>query len=253
MQPIGSGRLLVTERPGRLSVIEAATSAAWHMPTDLVWASGETGLMGLAIDPDFAGNRRFYTCTGGNPQGNPDVRILVWKMNAGATRATYKRVLISGFPATSGRHGGCRLLILDNGALLVGTGDAATGTNAQDKTSFGGKTLMLDRVTGAPWPTNPFIDAANKRQRYVHTYGHRNVQGLAQRADGTLWSAEHGPDRDDEVNLLKQRRRLRLEPRPRLQRVGADDRPVAARPAGRGEVELGRPDARHVGFVVRFR
>ena len=40
-------------------------------------------------------------------------------------------------------------------------------------------------------------------QRYVHTYGHRNVQGLAQREDGTLWSAEHGPDRDDEVNLLK--------------------------------------------------
>ena len=52
---------------------------------------------------------------------------------------------------------------------------------------------MLDRVTGAPWPTNPFINAANTQQRYVHTYGHRTVQGLAQRADGTLWSAEHGP------------------------------------------------------------
>ncbi len=203
VQPIGSGRLLVTERPGRLSVIEGGDVRRLGMPTDLVWASGETGLMGLAIDPDFAGNGRFYTCTGGNPQGNPDVRILVWKMNADATRATYKRVLISGFPATSGRHGGCRLLILDNGALLVGTGDAATGTNGQNKTSLGGKTLMLDRVTGAPWPTNPFIDAANKRQRYLFTYGHRNVQGLAQRGDGTLWSAEHGPDRDDEVNLLR--------------------------------------------------
>ena len=59
------------------------------------------------------------------------------------------------------------------------------------------------QVTGEPWPDNPFIGATNKRQRYVHTYGHRNVQGLAQRADGTLWSAEHGPDRDDEVNLLR--------------------------------------------------
>ena len=203
VQPIGSGRLLVTERAGRLSVIEGGDVRRLDMPTDLVWASGETGLMGLAIDPGFAGNGRFYTCTGGNPQGTPDVRILVWKMNAAATRATYQRILIKGFPATSGRHGGCRLLILDNGALLVGTGDAATGTNPQDKTSLGGKTLMLDRLTGAPWPTNPFIDAANKRQRYLHTYGHRNVQGLAQRADGTLWSAEHGPDRDDEVNLLR--------------------------------------------------
>jgi aldose sugar dehydrogenase len=203
VHPIGKGRYLVTERVGRLAVIEDGDVRRLQMPTDLVWASGETGLMGLAIDPDFADNRRFYTCTGGNPQGTPDVRILVWRMNAAATRASYQRVLLSGFPATSGRHGGCRLLILDNGALLVGTGDAATGTNPQDKSSLGGKTLMLDRVTGAPWPDNPFIDAAKKRQRYVHTYGHRNVQGLAQRADGSLWSAEHGPDVDDEVNLLR--------------------------------------------------
>ena len=62
---------------------------------------------------------------------------------------------------------------------------------------------MLDPTTGAPWPDNPFINAPNKRQRYVHTYGHRNVQGLAVRANGSLWSVEHGPDRDDEVNLLK--------------------------------------------------
>ena len=214
VHPIGQGRLLVTERAGRLAVIEDRDVRRLQMPTDLIWASGETGLMGLAIDPAFGDNGRFYTCTGGNPQGTPDVRILVWKMNAAATRATYKRTLISGFPATSGRHGGCRLLILDNGALLVGTGDAATGTNPRDKTSLGGKTLMLDRVTGAPWPGNPFIDAANKRQRYVRTYGHRNVQGLAQRKDGSLWSAEHGPDRDDEVNLLKNGGDYGWNPRP---------------------------------------
>jgi glucose/arabinose dehydrogenase len=62
---------------------------------------------------------------------------------------------------------------------------------------------MLDPRTGDPWPGNPFVNATNKRQRYVHTYGHRNVQGLAVRADGSLWSVEHGPDRDDEVNRLK--------------------------------------------------
>ena len=202
VQRIGQGRLLVTERSGRLAVIEKGKVRRLQMPTDLIWASGETGLMGLAIDPAFVDNRRFYTCNGGNPQGTPDVRIMVWRMNAAATRATYKRTLIKGFPATSGRHGGCRILILKNGAMLVGTGDAATGTNARDKTSLGGKTLMLNRVTGAPWPTNPFVNAANKKQRYVHTYGHRNVQGIAVRKDGTLWSAEHGPDRDDEINRL---------------------------------------------------
>jgi glucose/arabinose dehydrogenase len=203
VQRIGNGRLLVTERSGTLAVIENGDVRRIQLPPDLIWASGETGLMGLAVDPAFADNRRFYTCNGGNPQGTPDVRILVWQLNSAATRATFKRTLIKGFPATSGRHGGCRLLILKNGALLVGTGDAATGTNPRNKTSLGGKTLMLNRVTGAPWHNNPFIDAANRKQRYVHTYGHRNVQGLAQRKDGTLWSAEHGPDIDDEVNRLR--------------------------------------------------
>jgi glucose/arabinose dehydrogenase len=204
VHPIGKGRYLVTERSGHLTVVDRdKTVRRLPMPTDLIWVSGETGLMGLAIDPDFAENGRFYTCNGGSPQSNPDVRIMVWQMNAAATRATYKSTLLSGFPTSSGRHGGCRLLILDNGALLVGTGDAAIGTNPENKRSFGGKTLMLNRITGRPWPRNPFVNAANRTQRYVHTYGHRNVQGIAQRADGSLWSAEHGPDRDDEVNLLK--------------------------------------------------
>ena len=104
------------------------------MPTDLIWVSGETGLMGLAIDPDFADNGRFYTCSGGNPQGTPTCAIMVWKLNAAATpRGVPAHPALSGFPTTSGRHGGCRLLILDDGALLVGTGDAATGTNPENK------------------------------------------------------------------------------------------------------------------------
>src|SRR5262245_34080896 len=116
VHPIGHGRLLVTERSGSLTVIEKGGAVRrLQMPTDLIWASGETGLMGLAIDPKFADNRRVYTCNGGLPQGAHDVRIMVWKLNAAATRATYKRTILSGFPTSSRRHGGCRLLILDNG------------------------------------------------------------------------------------------------------------------------------------------
>jgi glucose/arabinose dehydrogenase len=113
------------------------------------------------------------------------------------------RDLLTGLPSSSGRHGGCRLLILRDGSLLVGTGDAAVGTNPHNLRSLGGKTLRLDPSTGAPWPGNPFIDAGNRRKRYVHTYGHRNVQGLAQRRDGSLWSVEQGTYRDDEVNRLR--------------------------------------------------
>ncbi len=202
VQPIGQGRLLISERAGRLSVWKKGKLTNIPLPSGLVWAEGETGLMGLAVDPDFRDNRRFYTCLGHTTAGGHDVRVIAWELGKPATSARRVKTLISGFPTSSGRHGGCRLLVLQNGALLVGTGDAAIGTNPQDKTSLGGKTLMLNRFTGAPWPANPFVNASNHNQRYVHTYGHRNVQGLAQRSDGTLWSAEHGPDRDDEVNLL---------------------------------------------------
>ncbi len=109
---------------------------------------------------------------------------------------------MSGFPTSSGRHGGCRLLITSNGSLLVGTGDAAQSNNPRNLKSLGGKTLRLNRMTGNPWPSNPFANASNRKKRYIFTYGHRNVQGLAERADGTLWSAEHGPGIEDEINRL---------------------------------------------------
>ncbi|WP_370248250.1 sorbosone dehydrogenase family protein [Nocardioides sp.] len=202
------GALLMTERnPARLSVVRGTQRTTVAFPTRRIWAEGETGLMGLALDTDFAENRRFYTCSGWRrgaaEGGGHDVRVNAWTLSADATRARLVGPLVSGFPTTTGRHGGCRLLIAENGALIVGTGDAAQGRNPRDKDSLGGKTLRLDPRTGKPWATNPFIGSSNPNRRYVHTYGHRNVQGLAQREDGTLWSVEHGPDRDDEVNKLR--------------------------------------------------
>ena len=126
---------------------------------------------------------------------------MAWTLDAKLRKATSAGQLVGGFPTSSGRHGGCRLLVTDDGSLLVGTGDAAQGTNPENLDSLGGKTLRLDRFTGAPWPGNPFAGDSGSR-RYVHTFGHRNVQGVAQRADGTLWSIEQGTYRDDEVNLL---------------------------------------------------
>lgn len=199
------GTLLVTERDrARLSAYSDGASRTVAFPEESIWVSGETGLMSLEVDPDFADNRRFYTCSGWNkPGGGHDVRVVAWKLDGAVTEATRVETLVAGFPTTSGRHGGCRLLIAESGALLVGTGDAAVGTNPRDLTSLGGKTLRLDPDTGRPWPGNPFATSDNRRKRYVFTYGHRNVQGLAQRKDGTLWSVEHGPDRDDEVNRLR--------------------------------------------------
>ena len=203
VKPIGGGRLLLTQRDrATLSVWEDGELREVDFPSDSVWVSGETGLMGLAVDPDVRRNGLFWTCQGGTTQGGGhDVRVVAWKLDEDATAARRQGVLISGLPATSGRHGGCRLLITRDGSMLVGTGDAAVGSNPRDLTSLGGKTLRLDRATGKPYDGNPFADAKGDK-RFIWTYGHRNVQGLAQRADGSLWSVEHGSYRDDEVNRL---------------------------------------------------
>ncbi|WP_122817994.1 PQQ-dependent sugar dehydrogenase [Nocardioides pantholopis] len=205
VQPVGDGRLLVTERDrARLLLIDAdGGQRAVDFPSGSVWRSDETGLMSLAVDPGFAANRRIYTCQGARRSGGRhDIRVVAWRLDADLRRAARFRTLVKGLPTRNGRHGGCRLLILRSGALVIGTGDAAVGRNPRNLRSLGGKTLRVDRTTGRAWPSNPYARSASRRKRLVLTYGHRNVQGLAQRSDGSVWSIEHGSFRDDEVNLL---------------------------------------------------
>lgn len=203
VQQLPKGRLLISERDTRQLILwRHGRKRVLRFPSASVWASSETGLMSIAVDPRFSTNRRIYTCQGWSTATGHDVRIIAWRMNRHYTGVRRLRVLLAGLPSTSGRHGGCRLLIARGGALLVGTGDAATGTNPQDLGSLGGKVLRMDRFTGKPLAGNPFASSSSAAARYVLTYGHRNVQGLAQRSDGTLWSVEHGPDRDDEINRL---------------------------------------------------
>ncbi|GAA3220719.1 PQQ-dependent sugar dehydrogenase [Pseudonocardia petroleophila] len=204
------GRVLVTERDGRLSLLSGVTAGATVTPvtadfSDLL-AQGEGGLMGMVVHDDFAETRRFTTCQTHVEGGTPtDVRLVTWELAADGSAAT--RVadpLVGGLPINpSGRHSGCRPTLAADGALLVGTGDTARGTIPQDLSSLGGKVLRVDLATGGPVAGNPFADAADPAQRLIYTYGHRNVQGVAVDAAGGVWTAEHGPSTDDEVNLLR--------------------------------------------------
>ena len=184
------GTLLVDERGGGFTAV-LPDGAVRVVDADLgdLFADGETGLMGLALDPAFADNRRFYSCQGSR---GGDIVVVGWTAAADWSSAT--RVadpLVGGIPLNerSGRHGGCRLRFAPDGTLLVGTGDTADGSLPQDPRSLGGKVLRVDPATG---------------ERQVLTLGHRNVQGLAVRpGSGQVFAVEHGPDRDDEVNLLQ--------------------------------------------------
>ena len=206
VQPIGGGGLLVTERDkARLSVVRHGRRRTVRFPSAKVWVSGETGLMSLAVDPLFDTTRRFWTCEGWQDSRGHDIRVSLWELSGNERRARLVKHVITGLPTTSGRHGGCRLLLdASSDALYVGTGDAADPANPRNLRSLGGKVLRVHRTTGAAMADNPFADASNPRQRLVYTFGHRNVQGLAQHPGGRVVSVEHGPDRDDEINLLQQ-------------------------------------------------
>ena len=200
------GTLLVDERGGGLTAV-LPDGAGRELDADFsdLFADGETGLMGLVLSPAFADDRRFYTCQGVEEDGGAEIQVIAWTVDADWTAAT--RVddpLVGDIPVneSSGRHGGCRVRFDPTGALLVGTGDNAVGSNPQDLGTLAGKVLRVDPVTGGPAAGNPFADDADPDTRLVLSYGHRNVQGIAvQPGTGAVYTAEQGPDRDDEVNL----------------------------------------------------
>ena len=193
------GKMIFTERAGRISSWDGSTTRVLAAPTD-VRVSGEGGMLGLAIDPNYSSNKFIYTCLDSTAS---DVRVVRWKMNSAGTGLTSRKDIVTGIPANpSGRHSGCRPRFGPDGFLWIGTGDAALGMNPQSPTSLGGKVLRVDR-NGAPAAGNPGLtDPNSPLDDRIYNYGHRNVQGLAFRADGTAFSVEHGTDCDDEVNRL---------------------------------------------------
>lgn len=210
------GTLLFDQRGGGLSVGRTdGTIAAVTADFSDLYTLGETGLMGLVLDPGFAGNRRFYTCQGHQAGVDREIQVIAWTVNADYTAAT--RVadpLLGDLPVntSSGRHGGCRLRFDNTAALMISTGDTATGTVPQDLTSLGGKILRIDAATGAPAAGNPYLNSSNPNTRLIWNYGHRNPQGLALRPNGAMFNVEHGSYRDDEVNRVLRGRNYGWDP-----------------------------------------
>jgi glucose/arabinose dehydrogenase len=196
------GTLLFDQRDGGVWAKRGtAAPRRLRMALPRIFAQSEGGMLGVVADPRAATNRYFYTCmavatSAGEAKG---VEVWKWRLDSG-TRATKVKVLISGMPLSTGRHSGCRLRFRSETMLYVGTGDAVRGTNPQNLQSLGGKVLRV-RSDGSIPSTNPFYRRGGNA-RYVYSYGHRNVQGLARRPGGEMWSVEQGTDRDDEVNRV---------------------------------------------------
>jgi glucose/arabinose dehydrogenase len=196
------GTMFFTERTGPIRVrLPNGTINLIADPADEI-DGGEGGMLGLAVDPQFASNRYVFTCFSSNAGGTPDNRLVRWTINPGFNGFSARTDVVPGLPynvVASGRHSGCRPRFGPDGFLWIGTGDAATGINPQSGTSLGGKTLRVDR-NGAAAPGNSPPSGFDIR---IYTYGHRNVQGMAFRpGNGQAYGVEHGPECDDEVNRL---------------------------------------------------
>jgi glucose/arabinose dehydrogenase len=158
---------------------------AYRMPG--VEAAGEGGLLGLAVARDYAQTRwvyAYYTAA-------KDNRIARFRLGSDER----PEVIFEGI-TKAGNHNGGRIAFGPDGMLYVGTGDAALPSRAQDPESPNGKILRLT-PDGDPAPGNPTAGSP------VWSMGHRNVQGLAWSADGTMYASEFGQSRLDEVNRIE--------------------------------------------------
>ncbi len=191
------GRIFVTERPGRIRVIQDGQLLPEPWLVLDVTEVSEAGLLGLALDPQFDQNRNVYVAhTYRTSSGNAGNRLVRLKDDPARNRGTLDRVLLDGV-AGAPNHDGGRVKFGPDGKLYWTMGDAQNSSLAQDPASPNGKILRLNPDGSIPGD-NPFSNSP------VWSLGHRNPEGLAwQPGTGRLYATEHGPSARDEVNLIE--------------------------------------------------
>jgi len=200
------GRMLVTERPGRMRIVAAEgkpSPALAGVPK--VFAAGQGGLHDVALDRAFAQNHTIYFCYAEPVGAGARTALARARLtDEGAPRLDALEVIFrQDGPLSSGNHFGCRIVQTPDDALFLTTGDHfITRDQAQNLANHLGKIIRI-RTDGSVPPDNPFVGKGDAKPE-IWSYGHRNAQGLALHpVSGKLWEHEHGPRGGDEINLVE--------------------------------------------------
>ena len=198
------GRMLVTERPGRLRIVdlEGDGPPATVAGTPTVYAQGQGGMLDVALDPDFESNRFVYlTYAAPGPEGSAATAVGRGRFE-GDSLAGFERLWIMEPFLTGPNHFGSRIAFGPDGHLFVSTGERFQFEPAQELDSHLGAIIRIHRDGSVPGD-NPFVNDPDA-QPEIWSYGHRNIQSLGVHpATGTLWEAEFGPLGGDELNIVR--------------------------------------------------
>jgi len=201
MEFLPDGRMLVTERPGRLRIVnkEGVISPPLKgLPA--IYAEGQGGLLDVALDPDFEKNHLLYFSFAEEVEGKAGTAVAKAVLKEGGLENL--KVIFRQLPKVEGEnHWGSRLAFARDGTLFITLGERFSyAEKAQDLSTHLGKVVHI-RTDGSVPSDNPFLSTQGALPE-IWSYGHRNMQGAAIHPQtGELWTSEHGPRGGDEINV----------------------------------------------------
>ncbi len=195
------GRILVTERPGRLRIVEQGRldpQPISGLPS--IAAEGQGGLLDVVLHPDYQNSGWLYLSYVTEGDGGMGTEVIRARLDGGQLKDT-ERLFTLDRKTTSGRHFGSRLVFDRQGYLYITVGERGDRPRAQNLDDQAGSVIRLHDDGRIP-DDNPFVGSASGKPE-IFSYGHRNPQGIALHPEsGAVWSHEHGPQGGDEINII---------------------------------------------------